>query len=34
MDNFAWIKIRVLLTTGSVGKYDSNFHSVYIFADI
>ena len=34
MGNFAWIKIRVFSTNDSLGYYDSNFHSVYIFADI
>ena len=31
MGNFPWIKICVLSTTGSLGFYDSNFHSVYNF---
>ena len=34
MGNFACIKIRVLSTNDSLGYNDSNFHSVYIFADI
>ena len=34
MDNFAWIKIRDFSTNDSLGYNDSNFHSVYIFADI
>ena len=34
IDNFAWIKIRVFSTNDSLGYNDSNFHSVYIFADI
>ena len=34
MGNFACIKIRVLSTNNSLGYNDSNFHSVYIFADI
>ena len=34
MGNFAWIEIRVFSTNDSLGYYDSNFHSVYIFADI
>ena len=32
--NFAWIKIHVFSTNDSLGYNDSNFHSVYIFADI
>ena len=34
MDNFACIKIRVFSTNDSLDYNDSNFHSVYIFADI
>ena len=34
MGNFACIKIRVFSTNDSFGYNDSNFHSVYIFADI
>ena len=32
--NFAWIKSCVSSTNDSLGYTDSNFHSVYIFADI
>ena len=34
MGNFACIKIRIFSTEDSLGYNDSNFHSVYIFADI
>ena len=34
MGNFAWIEIRVFSTNDSLGYYDSNFHSIYIFTDI
>ena len=34
MGNFTWIEIRVFSTKDSLGYYDSNFYSVYIFADI
>ena len=34
MGNFACIKICVFSTNDSLGYNDSNFHSVYIFADI
>ena len=33
MGNFACIKIRVFSTNDTLGYIDSNFHSVYIFAD-
>ena len=34
MDNFACIKIHSFSKKDSLGYNDSNFHSVYIFADI
>ena len=34
MGNFACIKIRVISTKDSLGYNDSNFHGVYIFADV
>ena len=34
MGNFACIKIHVFSTNDSLGYNDSNFHSVYIFADV
>ena len=34
MVNFVCIKILVFSTNDSLGHNDSNFHSVYIFADI
>ena len=34
MGNFTCIKIHVFSSNDSLGYNDSNFHSVYIFADV